>query len=68
MLAVFREALPRKEYVIPTDLNACFGPEAARERFRRLVLQFARLLQAWPDIVEAARDLRAQGVRLAVRP
>ena len=68
VLAVFREALPRKEYVIPTDLNACFGPEAAREHFRRLVLQFARLLQAWPDIVEAARDLRAQGVRLAVRP
>jgi hypothetical protein len=32
---------------------------------RRLVGRFGALLRAWPDLVEAARRLRARGVRLA---
>jgi hypothetical protein len=67
VLAVLRDALARKEYVVPTDLNACFGMEVARERFQRLVLQYGRLMQMWPDVVVAATELRARGVRPAVR-
>jgi hypothetical protein len=33
--------------------------------FQRLVARFGRLLQDWPALVEAARDLKARGVRPA---
>ncbi len=66
VLAGLREAAARKDDAIPTDLNACFGGEAA-ERFRRLVRRFGELLQWWPAVVEAARELRRRGVRPAVR-
>ncbi len=66
LLAALREALPRPDWAAPTDLSAAFGRERAPELFRGLVRQFGELLRVWPDLVEAARDLRAGGVRLAV--
>jgi hypothetical protein len=65
LLAAVREALPRPD-VTPADLRAAFGRERAPEVFRGLVRQFGELLRVWPDLVEAARDLRAGGVRPAV--
>jgi hypothetical protein len=65
LLAALREALPRPDWVAPTDLRAS-GVEPARELFRRLVRQFGELLRVWPDLVEAARDLRAGGTRPAL--
>jgi hypothetical protein len=66
LLAALREALPRSDWAAPADLRAAFGPERAPDLFRGLVRQFGELLRVWPDLVEAARDLRAGGVRLAV--
>jgi hypothetical protein len=66
LLTALREALPRADWAAPTDLRAAFGLEGARELFRRLVWQFGELLRVWPDLVEAARDLRARGPRPAV--
>lgn len=40
--------------------------ELGWDRFRRLVLRFATLSRAWPDLTSAAKELRAKGVRLAV--
>jgi hypothetical protein len=65
LLAVLREALPGKDFTSPPDLAEAFGADAACARLQRLVRRFGELLQVWPDMVEAARDLRARGLRLA---
>jgi len=63
--AAMRDELPSPDYAVPSDLSATLGVEKARLLLQRLVLKLGLLLQAWPTIVEAARDLRANGVRLA---
>lgn len=58
------EAVVQPEFAIPSDLEG-----SATERlalFQELVAQFGTLLVHWPDIVEAAREMRGQGRRLAV--
>jgi hypothetical protein len=60
-----RTALQGPDLGVPWDLRAAFGVGRARELAPRLVGRFGRLLQAWPAMVEAARTLRARGVRLA---
>jgi hypothetical protein len=50
---------------VPLDLSRAFGPEAAGPRLQRLVDGFGRLLLTWPDLVEAARALRARNARPA---
>src|SRR5262249_36014094 len=51
LLAVWRELLPGKDYVLPWDLAERFGAGAARELLQRLVLRLGQLLQCWPDMV-----------------
>jgi hypothetical protein len=65
-LGIMREALTKPEYVVPADLQEGRSLDEARELSRRLVLRFGRLLRNWPDLIEAARRLRARGERLAV--
>jgi hypothetical protein len=65
LLAMMREELAKDRYAIPWDLSGGSDDRSAAELFRRLVLRFGQLLQVWPDMVEAARDLRAHGVRPA---
>jgi hypothetical protein len=67
VLAVWRQALASADYTVPRDLGDAFGVGEARTLFQRLVKKFGQLLQAWPDMMEAARDLHSRGVRLAVR-
>jgi hypothetical protein len=50
----------------PADLVAAFGEADGRAAFRDLVRRYGELLRAWPDLWEAARALRAEGVRPAV--
>jgi hypothetical protein len=64
-VAALREAVVRPEYLVPADLAAGRDPEAAQRLCQRLVLEYGRLVQAWPALVAAARSLRAQGRRLA---
>jgi len=61
LLAVLRDGLADARCADPVDL----GPDAAAG-LRRLALALGRLLLSWPDMVEAARDLRRRGVRPAV--
>jgi hypothetical protein len=65
LLALWRQTLPQREYVVPSDLVEFFGNDAFA-CLQRLVRRFGRLLQVWPDMVTAARDLRARGRRLGV--
>jgi hypothetical protein len=67
LLAVLGEELTQDRAAIPWDLRDGDDDRSAAERFRRLVLRLGQLLQVWPDMVEAARDLRARGVRPAAR-
>jgi hypothetical protein len=66
LLSALREALPQSGWAAPTDLRAAFDTARAGELFRQLVRQFGQLLRVWPDLCQAALDLRARGTRLAV--
>lgn len=63
--SALHERLSDPDLGTPSDLQQAFGREHALPVFQRLVTRFGRLLQCWPDMVEAARDLRAAGIRPA---
>jgi hypothetical protein len=65
LLALWQKTLPEREYVVPIDLVGTFGDDAFA-CLQRLVRRFGRLLQVWPDMVAATKDLRARGRRLGV--
>lgn len=60
-----RTALTADDFIVPQDLLSGRGAEEARKVSQRLVLKFGQLLCHWPELVEAARTLRAKGLRLA---
>jgi hypothetical protein len=55
----------RPESIVPLELLYHHDVARARALSQRLVLMFGRLLEAWPQMVEAAKALRARGRRLA---
>lgn len=63
-LDVLRAALTTEDYAVPRDLRAGRTVDDARTLTRRLVLRFGQLLEGWPELVEAAKRLRANGRRL----
>jgi hypothetical protein len=65
LLGVLRHALPGGDYLVPRDLAEGFGGTAARPLLPRLVRRFGEVLQVWPDLFAAAKELRGRGVRLA---
>ena len=54
----------KEDYAVPRDLRAGRTVDDARILTRRLVLRFGQLLEAWPEVVDAAKRLRANGRRL----
>ena len=60
-----RRVVERPGVAWPADLTAALGEEAGRARLQALVRRYGELLGAWPALWEAARALRAEGVRLA---
>ena len=64
--ATLRQALSRADYWLPLDLLAGRNVEEARALAQRLVRKFGQLLAWWPTIIDAARDLRMRGHRMAV--
>lgn len=60
-----RAAMESRDYAVPQDLLAGRGQEEARRLSRRLVFRYGQLLRWWPEMVDAAKSLRAQGRRLA---
>jgi hypothetical protein len=53
-------------YPLPIDIGE--GPDDAWTKVRGLIGMFAELLCWWPSIVEKAKDLRARGIELGVKP
>jgi hypothetical protein len=64
-LTTMRAALTMPDYVVPVDLQAHRTVDEARKLSQSLVVKFGRLLRDWPDIIDAARRLRARGIRVA---
>ncbi|HVO92575.1 MAG TPA: hypothetical protein VMT22_07025, partial [Terriglobales bacterium] len=64
-LAGLREAQNREHYWLPLDLFLPGGAAQAEKRVRHILLKFGVLLGYWPVIVEAAKLLRQDGVRLS---
>ena len=52
--------------IAPVDLARECAEDQALATMQRLVYRFGELLEHWPDIYEAARDLRENGRTLAV--
>ena len=55
----------RQSAAAPRELLETQTPDQAMETCRRVVRRFGELLQWWPVIDDAARKLRAAGIRLA---
>jgi hypothetical protein len=60
-------ASAKEESFGASDLREACGNEAPGALLQRLVRRFGQLLRYWPEMMEAARDLRARGIRPAVR-
>ena len=56
-----REAKDAPDYVVPLDLRINRSRDEARALTRKLVAEFGRLLVWWPEICDAARDLKRRG-------
>ena len=69
-LAILRRSLAKPEYVVPLDLLDLGSEEEIRHLVQRLVRQFGELLEVWPDIIKAVKELHDKEVRLtkAIRP
>ena len=61
-LDTMRAAERRPDYAVPTELRELDHPRA---RTQDIFLRTGKLLEAWPDVMAAARTLRERGVRLA---
>lgn len=57
-----REALEHEDFDIPYELKARRTIEENRELMQKLIRGYGLLLEDWPAIVSAARDLRREGV------
>jgi hypothetical protein len=62
-----REALTFDDFDIPLDWKNKTDADSARREMQRLLLQFGQLLEVWPDLIEAAKQLRERGEPLAAR-
>jgi hypothetical protein len=60
-----RESLTADGFWIARDLPRDGSHEEPVLLMRRLILKFGLLLKEWPALLEAAKNLRKNGVRLA---
>ncbi len=61
LIAQMREALASADFDVPQDLRETRPAAETRALMQRLIREYAALLQAWPDIWQAARELRERG-------
>ncbi len=62
---VLRKSTLGEGFDVPMDLLYSRRLDAARSLAQRLVLRFGELLYWWPEMVDVARKLRAEGERVA---
>lgn len=57
-----REAVEREDFDVPDELKAGRTLEENRELMQKLIRGYGMLLEDWPGIVAAAKDLRREGM------
>lgn len=65
-LSSVREAILKKEFIVPHDLIDKHGFEGARNLAPRLIFKFGQLLYYWPDMIEATKSFRLRNKRLGI--
>jgi hypothetical protein len=60
-ISALEENMARDGYIVATDLRSSFSQNEVVPLVQRLVLQFGQLLQIWPDLRQAALELKVQG-------
>jgi len=61
---IVREAIVRPDYFVPRDLEGLGSAEEIRLLVQGLIHEHGRLLEHWPDLIQATRELREKGIRL----
>jgi hypothetical protein len=64
MIELMSKASTARDYIVPRDLRSDGDIEQARRVSQELVGKFGELLEAWPTIVAASRQLALNGCRL----
>lgn len=62
-----RDALLRKESIIPFDLNREVSTDTPLLLTQKLIYKFGELFSWWPEIVKSAKELRGKGHRVAAQ-
>lgn len=62
----FHTALISENFIVPKDLLGNRNTDEARKLSQQLVFKFGQLLYYWPELVTAAKGLRARERRLSV--
>ena len=60
-IAHTREAMTHEDFDIPFDLKGLRSDEENRRLIQQLLANYGALLEDWPDMVAAARELRESG-------
>ena len=64
-MGVLRDALPKDDYLVARDLSTGRTDVEVQELTQRLIRRFGQLIYHWPEVVGAAKRLRAEGIRVA---
>ena len=60
-----RAALESSESVVPVELRQAYGSDFGLVILQRMTAKYGTLLEYWPHIVAAARDLSQRGIEIA---
>jgi len=55
----------QQDACVPAELKQMFPIELAKEETKRLVAEAGALFYSWPDLLEAASQLRKRGIRIS---
>ena len=59
-----REAIVSPAYFVPRDMEGLGSDEEVRRLVQSLIHEHGRLVEHWPDLIQATRELREEGIRL----
>ena len=66
-MAAMQRGLTEDNLVVASDLLEIFPADVARVKLQELVFRFGELVKTWPQLRQAARDLRNSGFELGTK-
>lgn len=61
IIKAIKDASIKPNYVVCSDLAKLFGEECEAEILQKMILDYGKLIRAWPDIHATAKRLRSEG-------